>query len=277
MTSVQALSLGLVEGISEYLPISANAHVIILGHLFHLDAALVRSFGVALQAAPALAVLLLYWRRFDALFRPSKAGATTFKGAQAWSVMALVTFPVLVCGVLFKRYFYGLMEGPLPSVAGLAAGGVAILWAEHHVRGLKTVPIESVTLRLALGVGLFQCLALWPGVSRSGATIIGGLLLGLDRKAAAEFSFLAGVPVFLAAAAKELLDAHHALSHLSPGAAVPESVWTHPRAFALAFAVSFAIALVTVKLLIQVLGRISFRPFGWYRLALSPLLYYFFS
>jgi len=263
LTALHAILIGLIEGFTEYLPVSANAHVIILGNLLHENAELVRSFAVTLQAAPALAVLFLFRRRFDALLRPQHAGSTTFKGVHAWILMALVTLPVLVAGLLFKKYFYGLMLSPIPSVAGLALGGVAILWAERHVQGRETIGIESVSEAQALCVGLFQCLALWPGVSRSGATIIGALLLGLDRKAAVEFSFFAGVPVFLAASALEL----------------HKSAWirAEPLAFGLSFAVSLGIALLTVVAFMRLVGKISFRPFGWYRLALSPLLYFFFS
>jgi undecaprenyl-diphosphatase len=188
--------------------------------------------------------------------------------------MALVTLPVLLCGFFLKKYVYVLLDSPYPSVAGMALGGLAILWAESRVKGRQAVSVEEVTLLQAFGVGLFQCLALWPGVSRSGATIIGGLLLGLDRKAAAEFSFLAGVPVFLAAAAKELHDSHHLLRSLPAGAQPQPSVFTEPAAFALAFVVSFGIALLTVRWFMALLGRVSFRPFGWYRLALSPVLYW---
>jgi len=261
MDSLHAILIGLIEGITEYLPVSANAHVIILGGLLHEEPELIRSFGVALQAAPALAVLILYWRRFDALLRPQAAGRTTFKGLRAWKIMALVTVPVLVCGVLFKKYFYSLMLGPLPSVAGLALGGVGILWAEHRLKKDSTVDVDGVTLMQTLGIGLFQCLALWPGVSRSGATMIGGLLLGLNRKATAEFSFLAGVPVFLAAAGMELSKS--------------EAIRAFPLAFGLAFGASCAMALLTVSLFIKMLGRISFKPFGWYRIVLSPVLYFF--
>lgn len=261
MTYLHALLYGLIEGLTEYLPVSANAHVLMLGELLKDDPLITRGFGVGLQAAPALAVLALYWRRFDALIRPASAGEVRFKGAHAWGIMALVTFPVLVCGLLFKKYFYALMLGPLPSVAGLALGGAAIVWAESRPQGPLTPDLDSVTWKQALGVGLFQCLALWPGVSRSGATIIGGLLLGLDRRVAAEFSFLAGVPVLLAASGLEL---HKSVA-----------VRAFPAPFCLAFAVAFCLALLSVSLLMRVLAKISFKPFGWYRLALSPVLYFF--
>ena len=262
MNSLHALLYGLIEGITEFLPVSANAHVIILGSLLKDDPIVVRSFGVCLQGAPALAVLLLYWKRFEALFQPGLPSQTRFRGAQAWKLMVLVTLPVLISGLLFKKYFYGLMLGPLPSVAGLAIGGLAILVAESRPKGLETASVDTVTLMQALGVGLFQCLALWPGVSRSGATIIGGLLLGLDRKTAAEFSFLAGVPVLLAASLMEL--------HKS------DAVRAFPVAFGLSFGVAFVLALLSVSLFMRLLSKISFKPFGWYRLALSPVLWLFF-
>jgi undecaprenyl-diphosphatase len=266
MPPLHALLLGLIQGITEYLPVSANAHVILLGHFLGDDPALLKSLGVALQAAPALAILILYRRRYDALLRPDQAGATSFKGRRAWALMALAVLPVMAAGFLFKRYFYGLMLDPLPSVIGLAAGGLGILLAEARRRRTGASTVESVTAMQALGVGLFQCLALWPGVSRSGATIIGGLLLGLDRESAAEFSFLAGVPVFLAAASLEFV--HHESRQL---------LLAHLPTLGIALAVSFGVALVTVGAFMRLLRRISFKPFGWYRLALAPLLYLYWS
>jgi undecaprenyl-diphosphatase len=262
MNELHAILIGLVEGISEYLPVSANGHVIITGSLLGDPADLVKSLGVALQAAPMLAVLLLYHRRFEAMFAPSRAGETTFKGRHAWALFLAGVLPVLISGFLFKRYFYGLMLSPWPSVTGLALGGVGILIAEYTHHEERGVGMDGLTLAQALGIGLFQCLALWPGVSRSGATIIGGLVLGLNRRAAAEFSFLIGVPVFAAAAGLELWKSAPLHQNWLP--------------FALAFAVSFCCANVTVKLFMRLLGRMSFKPFGWYRIAISPLLWYLF-
>jgi undecaprenyl-diphosphatase len=260
---LHAALLGLIEGITEYLPVSANAHVIILGNLLQEPAPLVRSFGVALQAAPTLAVLCLYWRRFEALVVPKSAGSDAFQGSRAWALMAAGTLPVMVVGILFKHYFYSLMETPWPSVAALALGGLAILAVEHWHEDSKGVAFGGISTMQALGIGLIQCLALWPGVSRSGATIIAGLLLGLNRKASAEFSFLIGAPVFAAASAQEIIKSGLLRDELAP--------------FAVAFAVSFACALLSVSLLMKWLGRMSFKPFGWYRLALSPILWFLFK
>lgn len=266
MPFLHALLLGLIEGLTQYLPVSANAHVILMGHFLGDDPKLLKSLGVALQAAPALAILILYRRRFDALLRPAAAGATTFKGRRAWWLMALAVLPVLVTGFLFKHYFYSLMLSPLPSVIGMAAGGLGILVAEARRRQTGASSVETVTALQALGVGLFQCLALWPGVSRSGATIIGGLLLGLDRESAAEFSFLAGVPVFFAAAGLECVRS-------SSRAILLANLPT----LGIAFAVAFGVALLSVGAFMRLLKRVSFKPFGWYRLALAPLLYLYWA
>jgi undecaprenyl-diphosphatase len=261
MNPLHAALLGLIQGISEYLPVSADAHVLLLGRWLGEDPALLRVFSATLQAAPALAVLVLYRRRFDALLRPAHAGATRFKGAPAWRLYLAAVLPVLVVGFLFKHQFDGLRERLWPILAGVAVGGVGILAAEARYHGRDAASMEAVTLRQALGVGLFQCLALWPGVSRSGATIVGGLLLGMDREAAAEFSFLAGVPVFFAAAALQF--AHHESRAL---------LMANLPALGVGFAVSFGMALATVSLFMRLLGRGSFKPFGWYRLGLALLL-----
>jgi len=155
------------------------------------------------------------------------------------------------------------MLTPAPSVLGLAVGGVAILAVEwRHKEGGAHSTLDTITRSQALAIGLIQCLALWPGISRSGATIIGGLIVGLTRRGSAEFSFLIGVPVFAAAAALEFDKSALLRSHLS--------------SFGLAFLVSFACAIVSVRLLMAWLGTMSFKPFGWYRLALSPLLWVYF-
>jgi undecaprenyl-diphosphatase len=261
---VHALLLGIVQGITEYLPVSADAHVLLLGHWLGDNPELLRVFSATLQAAPALAVLILFRRRFDALLRPSQAGKTKFKGRHAWGLYLAAALPVMVVGILFKHTFEGLRLQLVPILLGLAAGGLGILLVEHGHKEKGAASVENTTLRQALGVGLFQCLALWPGVSRSGATIIGGLILGLDRKAAAEFSFLCGVPVFLAAAALQV--AGHESRAL---------LLANLPALALGFATAFGLALATVSAFMSLLGRISFKPFGWYRLALSPLIYFF--
>ena len=263
MNFLHAALLGLIEGLTEFLPVSANAHVIILGNLLEEPAPLVRSFGVALQAAPTLAVLILYWRRFEALILPSSAGHDAFQGARAWTLMAAGTLPVMVVGFLFKHYFYSLMESPWPSVAALALGGLVILVVEQRHKDSQGVDFGGISPSQALGIGLIQCLALWPGVSRSGATIIAGLLLGLNRNASAEFSFLIGAPVFAAASAHEIIKSGLLKDELAP--------------FAVAFAVSFGCALLSVSLMMKWLGKMSFKPFGWYRLGLSPILWYLFK
>jgi undecaprenyl-diphosphatase len=254
-----AILLGLVEGITAYLPVSADGHVIIVGSLLGDPADLVKSFGVALQAAPTLAVLILYWRRFEILFVPSAAGASPFKGSRAWLLYALGTLPVLCLGYLLKEKIYPLHLSPWPSVAGLALGALGILWAESQHQEKGSQGMDSLSPRQALLIGLFQCLALWPGVSRSGATIVCGLLLGLTRKGAAEFSFLIGVPVFAAAAALEF---HHSVL-------LRENL----SSFAVAFGVAFGFALLSVRLFMKLLEKGTFRPYAWYRLALSPLLW----
>ena len=259
MSTLHAILLGLIQGITEYLPLSANAHVIILGHLLGEPAELCRTLAIALQLAPTLAVLILYHRRFESLFQFSAPSDNSFCGKRAWKLMALGCLPVLVIGFLFKKYFYALMLTPWPSVAGLALGGLGILFVESQHKEGGTPDLDHISPSQALSIGLFQCLALWPGISRSGATIIAGLYFGLDRKAAAEFSFLVGVPAFIAAAALEF--------HKS------ELLHAHLLEFGIAFLVSFSIALVTVKLFMALLGKISFKPFGWYRLALCPVLW----
>lgn len=165
MNPIHAALLGLIEGITEYLPVSANAHVLILGNILNEDPELVRSFGVALQAAPTVAVLILFWRRYLGLFAPSQLPQSNLKGSRAWLLFSLGVLPVLVVGFLFKNLFYSLMLSPWPSVMALGLGGVAILAVEHGHKESDSRSLEALTPRDAILIGLAQCLALWPGVS----------------------------------------------------------------------------------------------------------------
>ncbi len=260
-----AIILGVVEGLTEFIPVSSTGHLIIASHLLGFFGEKAASFQVAIQFGAILAVLLLYWRRFVDLL-PLDTNDTRCKNsnlagwAGIWRITA-ATLPALVVGYLTKDLIKTHLFTPWAVTVALAGGGVAILLAERLLRRRKSRPLEAVTLIQAIGVGLFQVLALWPGTSRSAATIVGGMLLGLDRKGAAEFSFLIAVPVMLAVECYELM---------KMGTLFNAQDATN---FVIGFVVSFVVAVIAVKTFILFLSKWTLVPFAWYRIIVAPIFF----
>jgi len=259
-----ATLLGIVEGITEFLPVSSTGHLIISGHLLGFVGDEAASFEVIIQLGAILSVVLLYWRRFVGLI-PASVKAFEPSNLEGWSGLwriALATFPALVVGYGARHVIKEQLFNPSAVTLALAIGGIAILLVERYAAKRKTNSLERLTLPQALGVGLFQVLALWPGTSRAAATIVGGMLLGLDRKSAAEFSFLIAVPVMLAASGYELIKMRH------------EMALQNVLQLGVGFVVSFIVALITVKVFVSFLQRGKLTPFAWYRILVAPIFCY---
>ena len=263
---VIAVFLGIVEGLTEFIPVSSTGHLIVAGNLLGFVGEKAATFEVAIQLGAVLSVLVLYRDRFLRLLpreRPqSLVLGSTLDGLDGVLRIAAATLPALVAGYLGHSLIKSRLFNPAAVSMALAAGGIGLLFVERHIRNRPSASLDSITLGQALGVGLFQILALWPGTSRAAATIAGGMLLGLDRKAAAEFSFLIAVPVMAAATGYDLVKTAHAL-----GAADIAQL-------AIGFAVSFMVALTTVKTFIRLLNRWSLVPFAYYRIAAAPIFYF---
>jgi len=221
------------------------------------------TFEVAIQLGAILSVVALYRNRFLELI-PGKQSLISGSSLAGWPGLwriALATLPALLVGYLAHGFIKARLFTPVTVSWALGVGGIAILFAERVVSRHSTHSMDDLTLRQALGIGLFQTLALWPGISRSGATIVGGLLLGLDRKGAAEFSFLIAVPIMLAATGFEIL-------HIR-GTFTPAEI----AQFAVGFVVSFLVALMAIATFIRILSRWSLAPFAWYRIVAAPAFY----
>jgi undecaprenyl-diphosphatase len=259
-----AVILGIVEGLTEFIPVSSTGHLIIFGHLLGFVGDKASSFEVAIQLGAILSVVFLYWRRFLGLI-PSGGGAIPMKSKlEGWFGLCrigLATLPALVVGYLARHLIKEKLFTPVAVTAALAVGGVAILIAERFVSRRRSSSLDALTLPQAFGVGLFQVLALWPGTSRAAATIVGGMLLGLDRKAAAEFSFLIAVPIMFAATGYEALKMRNLVG--------AEDLVQ----FGIGFLVSFVVALIAVKAFVNFLGRGTLQPFAWYRIIIAPIFY----
>jgi undecaprenyl-diphosphatase len=247
--------LGIVEGVTEFIPVSSTGHLILAGELLGYDAARWAVFNIVIQLGAILAVIVLYWRTFWAvligLFRREPA---------AWRFLRNVLagfLPSAVVGLILIDRIEAMLGSPLIVAWALLGGGILILLIERTAPQGHEKGVADISLIKALGIGLIQCLSMVPGVSRSGATILGGLSLGVERRTAAEFSFFLAVPTMLGASTLALLKHHDDL-----GAATPAGI-------ALGFAVSFAVALVVIKWFIGIVSRRGFAPFAWYRIAVG--------
>ena len=260
-----AAVLGIVEGLTEFLPVSSTGHLIIAGHLLGFVGDKADSFEVAIQLGAILSVVWLYWRRFVG-FMPGTAQfkLTAESSLNGWPGLwriTLATLPALAVGYVARHRIKAQLFNPEAVTLALAVGGVAILLVERLVERRRTHELDKVTLTQALGIGLFQILALWPGTSRAAATIVGGMILGLERKAAAEFSFLIAVPVLFAASGYELLKLRD------------QVVADDAISLIIGFVVSFGVALLAIKGFVSFLSRGKLAPFAWYRIVVAPIFY----
>ena len=263
---VIAAVLGIVEGLTEFLPVSSTGHLIIAGHLLGFVGDKADSFEVAIQLGAILSVVWLYWRRFVGLV-PGTAqftltAASSLNGWPGLWRIALATLPALAVGYVARHSIKAQLFNPEAVTLALAVGGVAILLVERLAERRRANELDRVTLTQALGVGLFQILALWPGTSRAAATIVGGMILGLERKAAAEFSFLIAVPVLFAASGYELLKLRD------------QFVADDGIGLVIGFVVSFLVALLAIKGFVSFLSRGRLAPFAWYRIVVAPIFYF---
>jgi len=253
----KAAVLGLVEGATEFVPVSSTGHLILVSNWLHLVDERAKTFDIFIQLGAILAVVWLYRRRLGGAL----VSAGSNPESRQFLLNLLIAFlPAAIIGFLAHDWIKARLFNPEVVIAALIAGGVLILLIEHWCPREMIDDVNRVPPRSALGIGLAQVLSLVPGTSRSGATIMGGYALGLSRVAATEFSFFLAVPVMLAATGYDLLKSWSVLSR----ADVPM--------FLVGFGVSFLSALVVVKALLRFVSGHSFRVFAWYRIALGVLL-----
>lgn len=253
-----AVILGIVEGLTEFLPISSTGHLIITGHLLDFTGPKAETFEIVIQLGAILAVVVLYWDRFLGLLRPNSN--QKFSGVYGLWLLFLTSLPASILGLLTHSYIKQYLFSPTTVAIALAVGAVLIFIVEGMNKSEKTISLDEITPKLALGIGLFQCLALWPGFSRSAATIMGGMLLGARRTVAAEYSFIAAVPIMFAATGYDL-SKNYQLFHGG------DFLFLF-----IGFFVSFISAWLAIKGFIYLLGKLTLRPFAIYRLALAPLI-----
>ena len=254
-----AVLLGIVEGVTEFIPVSSTGHLILATEIFGYDAQTWAAFNVVIQLGAILAVVVQYWRTFWAVgmgllkLRPESL---------AFVRNILLGFlPSAVLGFLLIDYIRVLLGSTMVVAWALILGGIAILVIEKFAKPGPASGVAQMPARQALGVGLIQCVSMIPGVSRSGATIMGALAMGIERRTAAEFSFFLAVPTMVGATTLELLDNREALM-----AGTGVVGWSE---IATGFAVSFIVALAVIKLFVAYVSRAGFAPFAWYRIVVG--------
>jgi undecaprenyl-diphosphatase len=266
---LKAAVLGLVEGITEFLPISSTGHLILAASLLDFTGPMAKVFEIAIQTGAMFAVV---WEYRERLGR-TVAGLGHDPVARRFAVNVAIAFaPAVVFGLLLGGWVKAHLFSPVPVAAALVVGGVAILWIERRHKRLygardleggrvaRVETVDDMSALDALKVGLLQCLALFPGTSRSGATIIGALLLGFSRKASTEFSFYLGIPTLMGAGAYSVWKQRELLR------------WEDAPAFAVGTVVAFASALVCIRWLIRYVSTHDFVPFAWYRIVFGGII-----
>lgn len=251
-----AILLGIVEGLTEFLPVSSTGHLILATRLFGYDSSIWATFNIVIQLGAILAVIVQFWRTFLAVGTGLlKLNPTSIRFVRN---VLLAFIPSAILGLLLNDWIESLLGEPAVVAWALIIGGIAILGIEKVARPGPLTGVAELPARQCLGVGLAQCLAMVPGVSRSGATIMGALLMGIERRTAAEFSFFLAVPTMMGATTLELVKHHEALM-----AGTGPVGWTE---IAIGFFVSFVVALVVIKAFMAFVSKSGFAPFAWYRI-----------
>ena len=255
--AVQALILGVVEGLTEFLPISSTGHQIIVADLIGFGGERALAFNIIIQLGAILAVVWEYRRKIADIV----LGLPKEPQAQRFTTNLLIAFlPAVALGVLFADLIHHYLFNPITVALALVVGGVIMLWAERRKHHVHAESVDEMTWKDALKIGFAQCLAMIPGTSRSGATIIGGLLFGLSRKAATEFSFFLAMPTMVGAAVYSGYK-YRDLFQLSD---LP--------VFAIGFVTSFIFAMIAVRALLKFIGNHSYAVFAWYRIGFGLLI-----
>lgn len=259
--TLTAILLGIVEGLTEFIPVSSTGHLILASEVFGYDADQWKVFNVVIQLGAILAVVVQYWRTFWAVgWGLLRREPMSFRFVRN---ILLGFLPSAVLGLALKDYIDVLLGSPIVVGWALIAGGIAILVIERFAKPGPASGVAQLPAGQALGVGLVQCVSMIPGISRSGATIMGALAMGVERRTAAEFSFFLAVPTMMGATTLELWDSRAALA-----AGLGPVGWSE---IAVGFVVSFIVALVVIRGFVAFVSRSGFAPFAWYRLVAGIL------
>ncbi|OJV55533.1 MAG: undecaprenyl-diphosphatase UppP [Bacteroidetes bacterium 43-16] len=251
MTLVQAIILAIIEGLTEFLPVSSTGHMIIGSALMGLEPSpFVKLFLIVIQLGTILSVLVLYYKRF-------------FQSVSFYIKLVVAAIPASILGVLFNDYIDAALESPLVVAITLVLGGILLLFVDKWFNKPKVDQIEQVNYKQSFMIGVYQCLALIPGMSRSASTIVGGMTQGLTRKLAAEFSFFLAIPMMFGASLIKLLKFFK-----DGNTFTGEEI----QLLVVGNVVGFIVAILAIKFFIGVLTKYGFKAFGWYRIVVGVII-----
>ena len=260
---IKVVILGIVEGITEWLPVSSTGHLILVGDLLKpgMSDAFMEMFNVVIQLGAIMAVVVLYFHKLNP-FSPRKSKKQKLLTWQMWIKVAIASVPAAVIGFIFNDYLDAIFYKPLPVAIMLIVYGVLFIIVENRNKGVKpkVTRISELTIQMLIWIGVFQMLALIPGTSRSGATIVGALLIGVSRETAAEFTFFLAIPVMFGASFLKLLKFGFHFTGAEFGLLM------------LGCIVSFLVSVVAIKFLMGYIKKNDFKVFGYYRIVLGALI-----
>lgn len=267
MDFIQALILAIIEGLTEFLPVSSTAHMIFTSSIFGTEGdEFVKLFQVSIQFGAILSVVVLYWKKFF-----------DFKSTKFYFKLAMAVIPALILGKLFDEQIESVLEKPIPIAIVLIIGGIVLLFIDRLFKNTKINKEENITVGKAVAIGFWQCLAMMPGTSRAAASIIGGMQQGLTRKMAAEFSFFLAVPTMLAVTMYSIFLKDWIYKGVEQkGYEMIVSSGENIAHFIMGNIVAFVVAVLAIKLFIGIIDKYGFKIWGWYRIILGILLITFF-
>jgi undecaprenyl-diphosphatase len=266
MDYFQAILIAIVEGLTEYLPVSSTAHMIFTSSFFGIqDDDFVKLFQVSIQFGAILAVVVLYWRKFF-----------DFRKINFYIKLACAVIPALVLGKIFDDKIDAVLGNPIPIAIVLIIGGIVLLFIDGRFHSPTIVHEGEITIRKAVTIGFWQCLAMMPGTSRSAASIIGGMQQGLTRETAAEFSFFLAVPTMLAVTTYSLFLKTYEVSQLKGYELLTKSS-DNLKMFLVGNVAAFIVAVIAIKFFIGIIKKYGFKPWGYYRIVAGVILLVYFS
>lgn len=266
MDVFQAIIIAIIEGITEYLPVSSTGHMIFASSYFGIEKEeFVKLFQVSIQFGAILAVVVLYWKKFF-----------DFSKLQFFIKLACAVIPALMLGKLFDDKIEAVLEHPTPIAMVLIIGGIILLFVDRFFKNPTIHKEEDITIKKAVTIGFWQCLAMMPGTSRSAASIIGGMQQGLSRQAAAEFSFFLAVPTMLAVTCYSVFLKTYDKSGLK-GFELILKTEDNTKMFIIGNLVAFVVAVLAIKFFIEIIKKYGFKPWGWYRIIAGMLLLAYFN
>lgn len=256
---LQSIIIAIVEGLTEFVPVSSTGHMILVGNLIGFKGEFANLFEIVIQLGAILAVVVLYWDKLvksvKDIFAPDRIGL------KFWINIVVAAFPAAILGFLFNDFIDAKLFNPVTVAAALLVGGILMIIIENkYRRGNKTKSVDNIKLRQSLIVGVFQCLALWPGMSRSASTIMGGWIAGLSTVAAAEFSFFLAIPMMAGASGLKLVKSQLIMSNIQIISLV------------VGFVVAFIVSLVVIERFIKFLQKKPMRIFAIYRIIIGAVL-----